>query len=58
MCEEYFSVAEIARREQVSTKTVYEWIKKGLNTKQEHVAGLKYRQVVMESDLDNFLGRG
>ena len=52
---DYLSVAEVAKLKDVTTKTVYEWIKRGLRTEKEQVSGLKFRQVIRAKHLEDFI---
>jgi len=52
---DYLSVAEVAKLKEVTTKTVYEWIKRGLKTESEQVSGLKFRQVISQKELEKFI---
>ena len=51
MEEIYYTVAEVAVLENVETVTVYRWIKGGLETKREHMSGLRYRKMIGHDDL-------
>jgi transposase-like protein len=56
--EKYKTVKEIAKEFGVTSTSVRNWIKAGLQYKTERVVGIKPRMVIKPSDVKKYLGLG
>lgn len=51
------TIIQVAQRENVTTKAVYDWMRDGLEYRMEPVGGLRQERRIRASDLDDFLTR-